>query len=62
MTTETFEIQILVDNQWTNDASYLGHGCKQSLNKFDGLDTAQSAIESLIAVGFDGSKLRVTSP
>ena len=53
-----FRIEILSNGEWTDDASLLGHGCKQSDNEFTSDLEAINAIDELVEVGFRRDDLR----
>ncbi len=56
----TYEIQVLHDGKWTNDASLLGHGMPQEANLWGVMEHAEKAMKELIQLWpeMDG-KLRV---
>lgn len=54
-----FRIEILHAGNWTDDASLLGHGCRDEDNEFQNDTDAQAAIDELVAVGFRRKDLRV---
>jgi hypothetical protein len=57
---QAFKIEILNNDQWTDDASLLGFGCSQRDNLWPTEAAALAACDELAAVGFDRSQLRVT--
>ena len=54
-----FRIETLSNDEWTDDASLLGHGCTEQDNDFADDLEALAVIDELVAVGFHRDGLRV---